>query len=115
MKRLVIAVLVLAVAGAGLAQNLSTFRDAERAPVTIGEVSKSLVESVPMTRGKICSVFVPNHWRDSLSVADHWGVTSCKEYMAKMGGVWYQLGCMHPAGAIFGDVNGGAPSPNSGW
>lgn len=64
---------------------------------------------------KICSVFIPSNWRDSVNVGASFTKASCKEYMITVGANQWQLGCLYSNGIGFGHPNGGVPAVNCGW
>ncbi len=64
---------------------------------------------------KLCSVFVPDTWRDTMQVPQEWQAETCKSVVPHLGATAYQLGCMFKDGVSFGPVNSGTPLPNCDW
>lgn len=64
---------------------------------------------------KVCSVFVPSNWRDSVNVGAGFTRQACIDYMRVVGANNFQLGCLYTNGIGFGLPNGGLPAQNCGW
>jgi hypothetical protein len=68
---------------------------------------------------KVCSVFVPNMWRDTFPVPTSWSGADCIAMGREMGANSYQLGCLHtgasPNRYSLGAVGGASPARNCGW
>jgi hypothetical protein len=47
---------------------------------------------------KVCSVFVPDRWRDTFVVAQSWPSRACQDYAIKVKATRWQLGCMTDMG-----------------
>ena len=64
---------------------------------------------------KVCSIYHPGNFRDSLNVPDAFNERACQDLMRNEGGTVYQLACLYDAGVAFGAPGGGRPVPNCGW
>lgn len=64
---------------------------------------------------KVCSVFVPGNWRDSVNVGPRFTKQACYEYVVLVGAHHYQLGCLYANGIGLGQPGGGLPAQNCGW
>jgi hypothetical protein len=69
---------------------------------------------------KICSIFAPGIWRDSLIVPKSWTRDNCTALGLKMVALEYQVGCAFPNAVEFGSkdvLSGRASDPprNCGW
>jgi hypothetical protein len=71
--------------------------------------------SLEFERAKVCSIIVPNMWRDNTLVPSSWTVATCHRFATSMGAWNYQVGCILPDVVVLGPVDGGVPSPNCGW
>ena len=67
------------------------------------------------SRTKLCSVVVPDNWRDTISVPSGWNSGTCQSYARSVGATFYQLGCGFSNSFSLGAENGGTPNPNCGW
>jgi hypothetical protein len=67
------------------------------------------------TGTKICSVFIPGNWRDSINVPQGWTPGMCINFMRSVGATHYHLGCAFYSGFTWGEPNGGSPNNNCGW
>ncbi len=66
---------------------------------------------------KVCSVYVPNNWRDSFAVPVTWHWSDCRDYAIAMGATHIHFGCLFDDGEpkfSFGGP-GDPPEPNCGW
>jgi hypothetical protein len=52
---------------------------------------------------KLCSIFVPNLWRDNLIVPQQWNTENCEDLERKMGATQFQLGCVYSNFISLGD------------
>ena len=91
----------------------------EQEPSKIEAAAKSL-DKVVGSGQKVCSIFHPNNWRDSLNVPSAFTSSACDDYRAKVGGTHLQLACLYSNGMAWGAaVPGGtappAPTQNCGW
>lgn len=64
---------------------------------------------------KVCSIFHPGNFRDSLNVSNAFTERACQDLMRNEGGTVFQLACLHDEGVAFGTPDGGRPVPNCGW
>jgi hypothetical protein len=85
------------------------------------EAREVKLDAVTGTGSKVCSVFVPNNWRDSLSVPATFTRAACMEFGRNEGATHYQLACTFNNGVGFnrpaglGDTSTPAPPQNCGW
>jgi hypothetical protein len=68
---------------------------------------KALLAQITVNTGnssqKICSVFVPNNWRDTVTVPTlGWNTTQCDSFRREVGAELFQLGCFQQFGFSFG-------------
>lgn len=61
---------------------------------------------------KLCSVVVPNLFRDSILAPAGWQAADCVTFMNAVAATNYQLGCVFESLLSMGPLGGGAPSPN---
>jgi hypothetical protein len=76
--------------------------------------------AVSFTNQKVCSVFIPDNWRDTVIAGSKWTVETCQAYAAAVLAELHQLGCITKDGFAFGDPGDAttlatAPKPNCGW
>jgi len=64
---------------------------------------------------KVCTVWVPNMWRDSIVMNQNSPWTVCNNYRAIVAGTQFAVGCMNDGGIWFGPSGGADPVPNCGW
>jgi hypothetical protein len=66
---------------------------------------------------KLCSVYAPNNWRDTIPVPATWRWSDCRDYAVTMGATHVHLVCIfadgHPMISVGGP--GELPEPNCGW
>jgi len=103
------------VASIGVAENAGIEKEknyglAQTSAVVVGSNAKA-----GATGTKICSVFIPSNWRDSVNVGASFTKASCRAYMVTVGANQWQLGCLYSDGIGFGHPNGGVPAQNCGW
>ena len=76
----------------------------------------SLTTKPPGKGQKLCSVFAPSNWRDTIDVPATATLPSCIRFMNITAATTLQLGCIFADGSVsLGTPGGGAPSPNCGW
>ena len=72
--------------------------------------------SLQFQSAKVCSVYMPENWRDGTVVPPNWTAVTCKNYGISVGGWYYQLGCIYQDTLLLGATNSGqGPKPNCGW
>ena len=66
---------------------------------------------------KLCSVFVPDGWRDSIPVPQSWRWSDCRDYAASVGATQIHLMCVFSQGAPKFSMGGPGrpPQPDCGW
>jgi hypothetical protein len=65
---------------------------------------------------KLCRIFHKNGGAEGLIVPQNWNLNLCKDYMHKIDGADFQLGCVSTTGTALGGLSGRLPVPNScGW
>jgi len=66
---------------------------------------------------KLCSVYVPNNWRDTIPVPASWKWNDCRDYAASVGASHIHLICIFDRGSpkISMGGPGGPPERNCGW
>ena len=71
---------------------------------------------------KLCSVYAPSNWRDTIVVDNGWTKSTCANFGASVGATMMNVGCLSDTGSVFGSAiavshpnNAGTPSPNCGW
>ena len=111
----VVALVGVFVASIGVAANAEiekekNYRAAEKGAIVVGSNAKA-----GQTGTKVCSVFIPSNWRDSVNVGASFTKESCRQYMITVGANQWQLGCLYSNGIGFGPPNGGVPAQNCGW
>lgn len=91
--------------------SIAHFRD------STGNVKAAIDKSGGIDFGyqKVCSVFIPDHWRDSILVPSSWTVAECNKLRLRLVATSFNLGCLFKDGPSFGTNGGGIPSPNCGW
>jgi len=75
------------------------------------------------TSMKICRVYVPNNWSDTINVPSTWTANSCNSYGGLQKATRYVLGCFDGDSYRFGSdgqvgnypVSASFPSPDCGW
>jgi len=100
----------IGVAGNAGIEKEKNYRAAEKGAIVIGNNAKAGADAT-----KICSVFVPNNWRDSVNVGTAFTKQSCRQYMITVGAHQWQLACLYSNGIAFGSPNGADPAQNCGW
>ena len=86
------------------------------ATANINEVAAATVNQLVFPQGlKVCSVYIPGNWRDTVHVPPSWTSATCNNYKIAVGAVTYQLGCIFSNSFKLGANDGGLPSPNCGW
>jgi len=87
----------------------------------VGGLTAEAKDPVPLTgTSKVCSVYVPNDWRDTILMNDNNNWTQCNNFKMSVGAPNLQLGCLDDSGIHFGwpGTPGGPPGlpyPNCGW
>lgn len=69
-------------------------------------------------RSMMCSVFVPDQWRDTFAVPLTWRPRDCRRYAEAIGATEFQLACSFALGRdkfSFAAPGGALPQPNCGW
>jgi hypothetical protein len=70
----------------------------------------------PLSEGqKLCSVFIPYQFRDSLIVPKTWSVETCRQFQSGAGATQLQVGCVFETTVTFGEFGGAPPTVNCGW
>lgn len=65
---------------------------------------------------KLCSVFQPGNWRDTINVPSGATPSGCRDFMNVTKATDFQLGCVRGDGRVaLGPPGGGLPDPNCGW
>jgi hypothetical protein len=66
---------------------------------------------------KLCSVYVPNDWRDTIPVPASWRWSDCRDYAIAIGATHVHLICLFERGSPKMSMGGpgDAPNPNCGW
>jgi hypothetical protein len=66
---------------------------------------------------KLCSVYVPGDWRDTIPVPGTWRWRDCSDYAAAVGATHIHLMCVHTRGNPKISIGGPGdlPEPNCGW
>lgn len=66
---------------------------------------------------KLCSIYVPDNWRDTFPVPASWTWRDCRDFATAVGATHVHLVCVHARGnqkfAIGGP--GDPPEPDCGW
>jgi hypothetical protein len=74
----------------------------------------SAVHAQPTPPKKLCSVFVPGNWRDTITVDQPgWFTIQCNTYRVAVGATQLQLGCLTPTGFSFGQPYVGQQAGNA--
>ena len=106
----VIVALIGAVASIGAAYSTASYKTKEE----VKPLQQNSVGS--LTEGqKLCSVVIPNVFRDSLIVPKSWKLDTCRWFQVQVGAYQYQLGCVFEDSVSWGDANGAIPQRNCGW
>jgi hypothetical protein len=90
-------------------------------PVPTGDLAVEVRDPTPITgTSKVCSVYVPNNWRDTILMNNNNNWTQCDAFGASVGATNIQLGCLTDSGINLGGPDSwwsppGAPWPNCGW
>jgi hypothetical protein len=73
-------------------------------------------EIVPDTV-KLCSVYVPGNWRDTIPVPASWRWSDCRDYAVTVGATHLHLICLFERGNRKISMGGprDLPEPNCGW
>lgn len=82
------------------------------------QIKRLEAESVgPLKAGqKICRVWAPEIWTDSLIVPKSWQPGSCASLGTTYRKIVYTLGCVYEDGTVsWGTDNGGIPERDCGW
>ncbi len=92
---------------------------------TATQFTGTITETPPTVQSqKVCSVFLPPSFRDSIVVPKTWGLTDCNSFRKIAGldydATQYQLGCLNSTGVVYGsagndNTNAGFPTPDCGW
>ena len=66
---------------------------------------------------KLCSVFAPNNWRDSINVPSSWTARDCQVFAHDVGATEMQLGCIFDTGEPKVSIGppGQLPERDCGW
>jgi hypothetical protein len=66
---------------------------------------------------KMCSVYVPNAWRDTFAAPRSWQWNDCRDYAMAMGATHIHFVCLFEEGRPKFSVGGPGdlPEPNCGW
>lgn len=66
---------------------------------------------------KLCSVYVPDNWRDTIPVPGTWRWSDCRDYAAAVGATHIHLMCVFAQGQPKVSIGGPGdlPEPNCGW
>jgi len=87
-------------------------------PAPAGDLAVETRDPTPITgSSKICSVYTPNEWRDTilLNNVHNWG--HCNNFRASVGASTFQIGCLTDASGVNWGIpnSAAAPWPNCGW
>ena len=66
---------------------------------------------------KLCSVYVPQNWRDTIPVPASWRWSDCRDYAARVGATHVHLICLFERGNRKISIGGPGdlPEPDCGW
>lgn len=83
----------------------------------LGGLAVEPQDPTPIISGttKVCSVWVPGNWRDSIVMNQNSIWTACNNYRALVLATNFSIGCMNDGGIWLGPSGGAAPVPNCGW
>ena len=90
-------------------------------PAPTGDLAVEARDPTPITgTSKVCSVYVPGNWRDTILMNNNTSWTQCEAFGAAVGATTIQLGCLTDSGINLGGPSAwwsppGAPWPNCGW